>query len=258
MSAIEERILECSYGAFAAYYDEFTADHDYETWTSVVEQLAREHGLRGRSVLDVGCGTGKSFLPFARRGYRTAGCDLSAPMLRIARAKCRAEGLAVGLWLADVRRLAPHVSGAELVTCLDDVLNYQLDPASLQAAVSSLVGQLRAGGVLVFDANTECIYEESFLQPREREAATATLRWRARRVAHGLYEARIDVRGERERLVSVHRQAHHPRAEVESALAAAGASSWSVYGMDFTGAVDPRADERRHTKFLYIVNGSRR
>jgi SAM-dependent methyltransferase len=253
MTAIGERNLDCSYGAFAAYYDEFTADHDYETWTSVVEQLAREHGLRGRSVLDVGCGTGKSFLPFARRGYRTAGCDLSAPMLRIARAKCRAEGLAVALWQADVRQLARN-PGAEFVTCLDDVLNYQLDPVSLQAAVSSLVGQLRPGGVLVFDANTERIYEESFLQPREREAPTATLRWRARRLGERLYEARIDVRGERERVVSVHRQAHHPRAEVESALAAARASSWSVYGMDFSGAVDPSADERRHTKFLYIVN----
>jgi SAM-dependent methyltransferase len=253
MTAIEDRNLKCSYGAFAAYYDEFTADHDYETWTTVVEELAREHGLRGRSVLDIGCGTGKSFLPFARRGYRAAGCDLSVPMLRIARAKCRSEGLAVALWQADVRQLARN-PGAEFVTCLDDVLNYQLDPASLQAAVSSLVGQLRPGGVLVFDANTERIYGESFLRPREREAATATLRWRARRLGERLYEARIDVRGQREHLVSIHRQAHHPRAEIESALAAAGASCWWVYGMDFSGTVHPSANEQRHTKFLYIVN----
>jgi SAM-dependent methyltransferase len=253
MSAIDHSDPAISYGAFAAYYDAFTADHDYETWTSIVERLARQHGLNGRSVLDVGCGTGKSFLPFARRGFKTAGCDLSPSMLRIARDKCRAEGLDVALWEADVRRLAPS-GDAEFVTCLDDVLNYQVDSASLHGAVASLVGRLRPGGILVFDANTARIYEQSFLLPREREAPTATLRWRARRVDERVCEARIEVCGEGERLVSVHRQAHHPRAEIESALAAAGAGSWSVYGMDFSGAVDACADERRHTKFLYVVN----
>jgi SAM-dependent methyltransferase len=252
VSRTEPTSLERSYGRFAAYYDEFTADHDYDGWTATIEQLARAHGLSERTLLDVGCGTGKSFLPFARRGYRTAACDLSEEMLLLARAKCRAEGLEVELFRADVRRLGPGGTAA-FVTCLDDVLNYQLDARSLRDAVASLVRQLRPGGVLVFDANTERIYEESFLRPRDRRGPLATHRWRARRVGPGRFEARIEIRARHERLRSLHRQAHHPRSRIEAALAAAGASAWWVYGMDFSGRVEARADERRHTKFLYVV-----
>lgn len=253
MGANAERTLGSAYGPFAAYYDEFTAHHDYEAWTAVVERLGREHGLTGRTLLDVGCGTGKSLLPFARRGYRVSGCDLSPAMLRIARAKCRREALDVALWQADVRRLQPTGEGG-FVTCLDDVLNYQLDNRALRAAVASLVSQLRRGGVLVFDANTERIYEESFLRARDGAGAAIRHSWRARRVGPGRYEARLEVEGPAGRVLSVHRQAHHSRAAIESALVAAGAREWAVYGMDFDGSVEPVADELRHTKFLYVVN----
>ena len=41
----------------------------YPSWTATLERLAVRHGLAGRRLLDVGCGTGKSFLPFLARGY---------------------------------------------------------------------------------------------------------------------------------------------------------------------------------------------
>src|SRR5262249_57777176 len=40
-------------------------------------------------LLDLGCGTGRLLVPFARRGYRVLGVDLSAQMLAVARAKAR-------------------------------------------------------------------------------------------------------------------------------------------------------------------------
>ena len=36
---------QAAYDAFARYYDAFTAHHDYEAWTTTIEQLARRHGL---------------------------------------------------------------------------------------------------------------------------------------------------------------------------------------------------------------------
>jgi aspartyl-tRNA(Asn)/glutamyl-tRNA(Gln) amidotransferase subunit B len=77
---------ERAYATLAPYYDEFTRHHQHDVWLERLETLARAHGLRGRRVLDVGCGTGKSLLPLVRRGYDGAGCDLSAGMLARARA----------------------------------------------------------------------------------------------------------------------------------------------------------------------------
>jgi ubiquinone/menaquinone biosynthesis C-methylase UbiE len=75
-----------AYAALAPHYDKFTRHHRHDVWLERLEALARTHGLSGRRVLDVGCGTGKSLLPLLRRGYDGAGCDVSADMLSVARA----------------------------------------------------------------------------------------------------------------------------------------------------------------------------
>src|SRR4051812_27319543 len=125
MSATPVENLDSAYGAFVAYYDRFTAAHDYDLWIGVVERLAHRHGWRGGELIDAACGTGKSFLPWARRGVGVQACDRSPEMLRIAQTKCDAEGLDVELAVGDLRE-PPILRTSSLVTCLDDVLNYQL------------------------------------------------------------------------------------------------------------------------------------
>src|ERR1700760_4480240 len=116
-----------AYDALAPYYDEFTAHHDYEGWTATLESLARAAGLSGRRLLDVACGTGKSFLPFLARGYTVTACDISPAMVERAAAKA---GGRVELHVADMREL-PRLGAFDLVTVLDDALNYLLDAAEL-------------------------------------------------------------------------------------------------------------------------------
>src|ERR687895_239024 len=92
-----------AYEALAPVYDGLTAHHDYDRWLAILEGLARRHGLQGRRVFDVACGTGKSFLPLARRGYSVDACDISRSML--VRARAKTEGLDVRLQVADMRLL---------------------------------------------------------------------------------------------------------------------------------------------------------
>src|SRR3982751_6899693 len=78
---------EQAYEAIAPVYDDFTAHHDYELWLGNFLPKLRNHGLRGRRLLDIGCGTGKSFLPMLERGWQVTACDISPSMLELAEAK---------------------------------------------------------------------------------------------------------------------------------------------------------------------------
>src|SRR5438309_8411371 len=133
-----------AYEALAPYYDAYTHDYPHERWVRDLERLAIWHGLRGRRLLDVACGTGKSTLPLALRGYRTSACDLSPAMVAIAHRRLRGAG--VRPLVADMRAL-PWVGGFDLVTCLDDAVNYLLGERDLRTALASMARALDAGGL---------------------------------------------------------------------------------------------------------------
>src|SRR5215211_9378721 len=121
-----------AYERLAPFYDELTREHNYEPWTSALEDAARRFGVSGRRLLDVACGTGKSFLPFLRRGYAVTACDLSVEMAAIAAAKAPGADVLV----ADVRTLE-RLGSFDLITWLDDSVNYLLDQDELEAACAS-------------------------------------------------------------------------------------------------------------------------
>ena len=50
--------------------------------------------IQGRSILDVGTGTGRAALLFARGGARVTGVDASDEMLAVARQRAAADGVA--------------------------------------------------------------------------------------------------------------------------------------------------------------------
>jgi 2-polyprenyl-3-methyl-5-hydroxy-6-metoxy-1,4-benzoquinol methylase len=62
--------------------------------------------IEGRTVLDVGTGTGRAALGLARRGARVTGVDASAEMLRVARDRAAGAGLAAAFEVGDAHRLA--------------------------------------------------------------------------------------------------------------------------------------------------------
>jgi len=62
--------------------------------------------IEGRTVIDVGTGTGRAALGLARRGARVTGVDASAEMLRVARSRAAGAGLAATFEMGDAHRLA--------------------------------------------------------------------------------------------------------------------------------------------------------
>src|SRR5690348_17252562 len=125
--SLEDQTATGAYDTLAPAYDLLTAGYAYERWLTALERLAHEHGLRGHRVLDVACGTGKSFEPLLDRGYEVTACDGSPEMAAIAAE--RAAGRA-RVHVADMREL-PRYGAFDLVLCLDDAINHLVDPGDV-------------------------------------------------------------------------------------------------------------------------------
>lgn len=247
-----------AYEAMAPVYDAFTAHHRYDEWTATLERLAIDAGLNGRRLLDVACGTGKSFLPFLDRGYEVSACDLSPAM--VARARAKAAGRA-RVAVHDMRSL-PRLGAFDLVCCLDDAVNYLHDAGQLQAALRMMAANLAPGGVLVFDANTLRTYRTFFASLTVVQGDGEVLVWDGTTPtdlpAGGLARAQLDVLragtdGTWSRTRSQHAQRHHHAATVRDALAAAGLEPAIVRGMHLDGSLTDDVDEHENTKAIYVA-----
>ena len=248
-----------AYDGLAPHYDEFTAGYAYDRWLDALEGLALAHGLAGRRLLDVGCGTGKSFLPMAERGYEVVACDLSPGM--VARAREKAGALSAEVLVADMREL-PTLGSFDLLTCLDDAINYLTSADELAAALCGFARNLRPGGLAVFDANTLATYRSSFARDAALDRDGAFFCWRGEAAADvgpgGLASAWIEVfealgDGAWRRSRTRHLQRHHPRPDIESAVAGAGLELVAAHGQATGARIEPEADEERHSKVVYVA-----
>lgn len=259
----DPRWAEIAYEAIAPVYDEFTAHHNYELWLGALLPKAEEHGLRVGRLLDVACGTGKSFIPMLEHGWRVTACDVSPAMVEIARAKV---GEAAELSVADMRRL-PVLGEFDLVWSLDDAINYLLSTDELDRALSGMARNLGPDGLLMFDANTIQNYRGFFAEDVTVERPDRRLVWRGRAspdqppgtIAEASFEAEPVAGGGAEPIPpQMHRQRHFTEAEVLTALERAGLECLDVFGHDDTTVPEQPLDESRHHKAVYISRARRR
>lgn len=253
---------ERTYEAMAPVYDDFTAHHDYEGWLADLVTALERHGLKGKRLLDVGCGTGKSFMPMLPRGWEVTGCDISPAMLGLAREKAGEE---VRLEVADMLEL-PRFGEFDLIWALDDAINYLLSTAELERALAGMRANLAPDGLLLFDVNELLAYRTFFAETEVVERGGRRLVWNglaAADVAPGsICESRLEVLtdggsgGTDKAPVLTHRQRHFPEAEVLAALEGAGLECLDIYGIYTDGILKQPLDVSTHTKAIYIARGS--
>jgi SAM-dependent methyltransferase len=242
-----------AYESIAPFYDRFTADYEYASWLNGIEAWALAEGLAGRRLLDVGCGTGKSFEPMLAKGYQVTACDLSPAMVAQARARA---GNAAEILVADMRGL-PWDSQFDLVTCLDDAINYMLTPADLLSALMSMTAALRPGGVLVFDFNTLATYRTTFAEEFEIQSEAIVLRWHGEgsrdAKAGEVSQASVTAFGPDGRMESRHVQRHWPVDAVRFASEAAGLGHIGFRGQVTGGQLVGPPDEDLHPKAMCLA-----
>lgn len=248
---------EVAYESIAPVYDDFTAHHDYELWLGALLPKVEARGLRGTRMLDVACGTGKSFLPMLKRGWEVTACDVSPRMVEIARTKVGPE---VELSVQDMREL-PVMGTFDLVFVLDDPINYLLSQEELEGALTHIAANMAPHALLLFDTNTLKTYSTFFAEHVEVERDGRRMIW------DGLGDADAQPRSITESEFRVepiepdggptieperHRQRHFPEEDVRAALDAAGLECLDVWA--HTDEVHPEqpTDQHHHTKAVYI------
>ncbi len=113
--------------------------------TRYIEQAAG--GLKGKRVLDVGCGGGILSEALVARGAQVLGIDLAEEVLQAARLHLKAANLSAEYRAVSAETLAAEQPGAfDLVTCLE-MLEHVPDPASVIKACATLA---RPDGTVVF------------------------------------------------------------------------------------------------------------
>ena len=129
----------------ARVYDALCRHKDYRGASRTLAGIIRHAAPHARTLLDVGCGTGRHLEHLGAR-FGVEGLDLSREMLAIARERCPGvrfhQGSLVDFALP--RRF-------DVVVCLFGSIGYTRTSRNLQNAVSCMARHLRPGGVLIIE-----------------------------------------------------------------------------------------------------------
>lgn len=147
-----------AYESFAAVYDELMDNVPYEDWAEHIHGRLLEQGITQGLILDMACGTGVLTRLLAQKGYDMIGVDASIDMLDIAR-ESNGEESPILYLNQDMRQLELYGT-VEAVVCVCDGLNYILEPKELLTVFRLVNNYLEAGGLFLFDMNTEYKFRE--------------------------------------------------------------------------------------------------
>jgi SAM-dependent methyltransferase len=252
-----DRSARTAYDGMASFYDAFTAHHDYELWLgNLLPAIDAHRPTPGKRLLDVGCGTGKSFLPMVDRGWSVTGVDVSPRMVEQAQEKIGA-GDRVEVLVGDAREL-PILGSFDLVWCLDDGLNYMLTEGELQAALTRMGRNLDTAGVVAFDLNTLLSFRTFFAEEAVVEREGHRMVWQGHADPSGpagmLAEATLSLEGAKSVAARViHRERHFAEPEVLEAIQRAGLRCVDVFGIYYDAVLKQPLDEEIHTKAIYLA-----
>ena len=144
---------------YSQYYNLLYGDKDYNGESNYIESLICEYLPRAKTILDLGCGTGRHDSILSEKGYRVHGIDLSQKMLAVAdEIEKNANLLFSHGDIRDVRLYKKY----DVVLSLFHVLSYQVNNSDLFDVFKTAAEHLRSGGIFIFD----CWYGPGVLTDR--------------------------------------------------------------------------------------------
>ena len=135
---------------YAYYYNAFYQDKDYGTEAKQIDSLLRRYGQHIDTLINLGCGTGKHDLEFAKLGYQCTGIDMSSLMIDIAKKNAEEANVNIDFLTADIRTYIPQKQ-YDAVLALFHVMSYQNKNNDILAAFRSARTALQRNGLFLFD-----------------------------------------------------------------------------------------------------------
>lgn len=132
---------------YAYYYNLFYGDKDYRGEAATVDHLLKKYGTKEvRTLLNMGCGTGRHDSELVKLGYEVSGIDMSPQMLEIA----KENNPDLSYEVADIREYESRKK-FDAVTALFHVMSYQNTNEDFVKALKAASSALDIGGVFLFD-----------------------------------------------------------------------------------------------------------
>lgn len=135
------------YKVFSKIYDKFMEFSDYGAWEDLINSLILKGEPGGKTLLDIGCGTGELLLRLTKN-YECHGMDLSEEMLKIAHKKLKHRE--VKLFLGDMVDFDTGYT-YDIMVSLFDTVNHLVSYEELESHLMSVKKSLKDGGVYIFD-----------------------------------------------------------------------------------------------------------
>ena len=146
-------IVQTFYDNMASHYDKLFADWQATTREQAVilDKLFCDYGFDSSAhILDCACGIGTQSIGLAAMGYDVTGSDLSVPELEEAKLRAARNGVDIPFVQANFCALEEVFAETfDIVIAMDNALPHMLTSTDLEAAVGSIAGRVRDGGIFV-------------------------------------------------------------------------------------------------------------
>ena len=135
---------------YSQYYDLLYQDKDYIAEVDYIENLIKSHSREVKTILDLGCGTGKHDELLCDKGYTVHGVDISKEMLEIAEIRRKGKEDKLTFSQSDITQL--HLNQKfDTIVSLFHVMNYQNTNIALDEVFSGVKDHLNDDGLFIFD-----------------------------------------------------------------------------------------------------------
>jgi SAM-dependent methyltransferase len=161
------------FGKYSRYYNLLYKDKDYAGEAEYVHSLIQKYNPNTRSILNLGCGTGRHDVLLAEKGYSVTGVDMSEEMLAVANSQLSScisqpstssvtpQGSVLSFLQGDIRTIRLNRT-FDVIISLFHVISYQTTNEDLVAAFTTAKAHLKPGGKFIFD----CWYGPAVLTDR--------------------------------------------------------------------------------------------
>ena len=146
-------IVQSFYDHLAPQYDKLFLDWQasIQEQAGILNRIFQKNGFdQTARILDGACGIGTQAIGLAELGYHVTASDISDGALAEAKARAQKNNVEIRFAHADFRALPQTFAEQfEIVIAMDNALPHMLTHEALEAAVKSIVGQVRRDGIFV-------------------------------------------------------------------------------------------------------------